>query len=119
VLEALNYARSISHDVVACYIDIAPRVTQRILGEWERYGMGIELKILESPYRSVTRPLLDFIEQERLKYPDSMTTVIIPEFVTARWWQNLLHNQTAIFIRTALAFKKRIVVTSVRYHLSK
>jgi amino acid transporter len=119
VIEALSYARSISKDIVACYIDITPRITERIIGEWERYGMGIELKILRSPYRSVTRPLLEFIENESLKHPEGMITVIIPEFVTARWWQNILHNQTAIIIRTALAYKKHVVVTSVRYHLTR
>jgi hypothetical protein len=119
VLEALNYARSIGSDITACYIDITPRITQRIVSEWQRYGMGVELKILRSPYRSVIRPLLDFIEEESQKNKEGMITVIIPEFVTARWWQNLLHNQTAIIIRAALSFKKRIVVTSVRYHLAK
>ena len=119
VLEALHYARSISKDIVACYIDITPRVTERIIADWMKYGMGTELKILPSPYRSVIRPLLDFIELETKERPKSMVTVIIPEFVTSRLWQNVLHNQTAIIIRTALAFKKRIVVTSVRYHLTR
>ncbi|MBK9293498.1 MAG: APC family permease [Oligoflexia bacterium] len=119
VIEALHYARSISGDITACYIDITPRITQRIAAEWERYGMGIPLKILASPYRSVIKPLLDFVEEECLRVPDGMITVIIPEFVTAKWWQNLLHNQTAIVIKAALAFKPRVVVTSVRYHLSK
>jgi len=119
VIEALNYARSISKDVTACYIDITPRITQRIVGEWERYGMGVELKILRSPYRSVIRPLLDFIEEESQRNPNGMITIIIPEFVTARWWQTVLHNQTAIIIRAALSFKRRIVVTSVRYHLNR
>ncbi len=119
VIEALYYARSISHDIVACYIDITPRITERIIAEWRKYGMEVPLKILPSPYRSVTRPLLDFIEAEIKRMPDGMITVIIPEFVTARWWQSLLHNQTAIIIKAALAFKPRVVVTSVRYHLSK
>ncbi len=119
VIGALNYARSISTDIVACYIDITPRITERIVGEWQRYGMGIELKILRSPYRSVTRPLLDFINEESCNFPEDMITVIIPEFVTARWWQNILHNQTAFVIRAALAFKRRVVVTSVRYHLNR
>lgn len=119
VIEALNYARSISNDVTACYIDITPRITERIIGEWEKYGMGIPLKILPSPYRSVTRPLLDFVDEESKRMPEAMITVIIPEFVIARWWQNILHNQTAFIIRTALAFKPRVVVTSVRYHLAR
>jgi hypothetical protein len=65
------------------------------------------------------RPLLDFIEKESQERPKGMITIIIPEFVTAKWWQSLLHNQTAIIIRTALAFKRRVVVTSVRYHLTR
>jgi amino acid transporter len=119
VIEALNYARSISKEIVACYIDISPRTTARIVGEWNRYGMGVELKILPSPYRSVIRPFLGFVEEMSISHPETNLTVIIPEFVTARWWQNLLHNQTAIIIRTALAFKRRVVVTTVRYHLTR
>lgn len=119
VIEALHYARSISGDITACYIDITPRVTQRIAAEWAKYGMGVQLKVLSSPYRSVIKPLLDFVDEESKRMPNGMITVIIPEFVTAKWWQNLLHNQTAIIIKTALAFKPRVVVTSVRYHLSK
>jgi amino acid transporter len=119
VIEALNYARSISKNIVSCYIDISPRTTSRIVGEWNRYGMGVDLKILPSPYRSVVRPFLNFVEEMSVQHPESMITVIIPEFVTAKWWQNLLHNQTAIIIKTALAFKRRVVVTTVRYHLTR
>ncbi|MDZ4676474.1 MAG: APC family permease [Oligoflexia bacterium] len=118
VLEALNYARSISKNITACYIDITPRITERIINEWGIYGMGVELKILPSPYRSVTRPLFDFIAEEMKRNPEGRITVIIPEFVTAKWWQNILHNQTAIIIKAALAFKRRVVVTTVRYHLT-
>jgi hypothetical protein len=119
VIEALHYGRSISSDITACYIDITPRITERIRGEWVKYGMGVPLKILSSPFRSVVKPLLDFVEDESRRMPEGMITVIIPEFITARWWQNFLHNQTAIIIKTALAFKPRVVVTSVRYHLKK
>lgn len=119
VLEALNYARSISKDITACYIDISPRTTAHIVTDWEKYGMGVKLKILSSPYRSIIKPLLDFVEEQLQENPSGLITVIIPEFVTARWWQTLLHNQTAFVIRAALAFKRRVVVTSVRYHLAR
>jgi amino acid transporter len=119
VLEALNYGRSISGDITACFVDISPRATEKIKTDWERYGMGVPLKTLHSPFRSVMRPLLDYIDEELQRDMTGMITVIIPEFVTARWWQSLLHNQTAIFIRTALTFRRRVVVTSVRYHLAR
>ncbi|MCC6278192.1 MAG: APC family permease [Oligoflexia bacterium] len=119
VIEALEYARTISKMVVAVYIDISPRTTQKLREDWAKFGMGIELKILKSPYRSVTQPLFDFVDEVSKRHPNHVITVIIPEFVTARWWQNLLHNQTAIIIKAGLTFKKRVVVTSVRYHLDK
>lgn len=119
VLEALNYGRSISKDITACYIGINDRQTNRIKEDWTRYGMGIKLKVLASPYRSVIRPLLDYIESERQLFPHAIITVIIPEFVTARWWHKVLHNQTAMVIKGALLFKRNVVVTNVRYHLHK
>lgn len=119
VVEALTYARSIGTEITACYIDISPRITQRIVSEWQRYGMGIELKILRSPNQSVVRPLLEFVDNELQKSPDTILTVILPEFVTAKWWHNIFHNQTAFFIRMGLAFKRGVVVTSVRYHLKR
>ena len=117
VTEAIRYALSISDDVRACYIDIEPRITARIREEWERWYPDVPFIVLRSPYRSVIAPLLEYIDDVEEICHDDMITVVIPEFVTRKRWQQLLHNQTAFFIRAALLFKRGKVVTSVRYHL--
>ena len=79
--------------------------------------MGVQLIILESPYRSVIEPLLDYIEEVRNEYPDGIITVVLPEFVPKKWWHHLLHNQTALLIKGIILFKKGVVSTSVPMHL--
>ncbi len=81
--------------------------------------MGAPLIVLDSPYRSVIEPLVDYIDEVRNIYKDGVITVVLPEFVPSRWWHNLLHNQTALFIKGVLLFKKGVVSTSVPFHLSK
>ncbi len=117
VLDALRYALSISQDVRACYVEIDPQSTERMKLEWEKWVHEIPFVVLRSPYRSVIRPLLDYIDDVEQTTHGDMVTVIIPEFVTAKWRHQLLHNQTALLIRAALMFKPGKVVTSVRYHL--
>lgn len=117
VIEALQYAQTIGHDVRAVYVEIDAETTGRIQEEWLKWGRGIPLIVLKSPYRSIMRPFLKYIDEVTELEHDDMVTIIIPEFVTAKWWQQLLHNQTAFLIRAALLFKPRKVVTSVRYHL--
>jgi amino acid transporter len=117
VLEALRYARSIAEDVRAVYVEIDSTQTERMTEEWRKWGQGVPLVVLKSPYRSIMAPFLKYVDEVEDLHQDDIVTVIIPEFVTARWWQNLLHNQTALLIRAALTFKRRKVVTSVRYHL--
>ena len=75
--------------------------------------------ILKSPYRSVVGPILRYIDEVEDLHHDDMMTIIVPEFVPAKWWQQFLHNQTAIFMRTALLFPQGKVITSVRYHLDQ
>ena len=117
VVDAIRYAASISDDVRACYIEIDPEATARIQQEWKNWGHEIPFVILKSPYRSVIRPLLEYIDDIDQVTHREMVTVVIPEFVTAKWWHQILHNQTAFVIRTALMFRPHTVVTSVRYHL--
>ena len=117
VLKALEYARSLSPEVLAAYVDVEPVVTAKIRQDWERWGEGVKLVVLESPYRSIMEPLLEFIEQLQASHPDSYLTVLLPEFVPKRWWQALLHNQRALLIKGALLFQPNIIVTSVPYHL--
>jgi hypothetical protein len=87
--------------------------------QWSEWGQGAELVILESPYRSLMEPLLEYIEQVQRNDPHGFVTVILPEFVPRRLWQHLLHNQHALLIKGALLFKPNVVVTSVPFHLGR
>jgi amino acid transporter len=117
VLDALRYAISISDDVRACYVALDSEATDRVKADWMKWAPGIPFVVLESPFRSVIRPVIDYVDDVEKSTHDDMVTVIIPEFVTAKWHHQLLHNQTALLIRAALLFKRGKVVTSVRYHL--
>lgn len=117
VLEALQYSISISSDVRACYVDLDPDATERIRALWEEWAPEVPFVVLKSPYRSIIEPILRYLDDVEQMSHDDLITVVIPEFITSKWWHQLLHNHTAIFIRAALAMKRRRVVTSVRYHL--
>jgi amino acid transporter len=117
VLEAMLYASVIGDEVRAVYVDVDPAVTETVRRDWERWGQGVPLVVLDSPYRSLMEPLLDYIERVDTERPDDFVTVVLPEFVPARWWQHLLHNQRALLIKAALLFKPNTVVTSVPFHL--
>ena len=116
-MEALRYALSISNDVRALYVELDRAVTSRLQTDWLQWGHEVPLVILKSPYRSVISLILKYIEEVREGGQGDMVTVLVPEFVTAKWWQSFLHNQMTFFMRAALLFKKGVVVTSVRYHL--
>ena len=118
VINALEYAKSItSGRVRAIYVDFDEEATHKLQEKWERWGSGVELVVLQSPYRSLTRPLLRYIERLRRKQDNDFVTVVLPEFVPARWWQQLLHNQSSLLLKGSLLFKKGVIVTSVPYHL--
>ncbi len=117
VIEALRYALSISSDVRACYVEIDAATTSRMQLEWKKWAHEVPFIVLKSPYRSVITPLIQYIDDVDQATHGDVVTVIIPEFVTKKWWHQVLHNQTAFLIRAALLFKRGKVVTSVRYHL--
>jgi amino acid transporter len=123
VLPALDYARSMSHDgqtdATAVYVEINPENTEQLKKEWDVWGKGIPLTVLPSPFRSITQPLLRFIHEEADTHKDSIVTVVLPEFVPRTWWQQLLHNQSALLIKGKLLFSPHIVVTSVPHHLRR
>lgn len=119
VIDAIKYAKSISNDVRVLSVDLDPAATERLKASWEKFNTGLKLVVLDSPYRSVIEPIIDYIRAVDQESEDDILTVVIPEFVPARWWQNLYHNQTAFWIRRALLFEKGKVVTSVRYHLNR
>ena len=117
VAEALEYAKTLSDDVRAVYVAIDPAATDQLRSQWDRYGNGLPLVLLGSPYRSLMEPLLEYIEQIAKDRPEDYVTIVLPEFVPARWWHHLFHNQRALLIKGALLFKPNTVVTSVPFHL--
>ena len=117
VVGALDYAKTLSHDVRAVYVNMDPAETERLKASWEQWGNGVPLIVLDSPYRSLMEPLLDYVERLNSANPGDYVTVVLPEFVPARWWHHLFHNQSALLIKGALLFKKNTVVTSVPFHL--
>lgn len=118
VIHALEYAKSISpNGVKAVYVDFDEEATRNLREKWEQWGSGVELVVLPSPYRELTRPLLRHIDRLRRKNGEGFVTVILPEFIPARWWQQLLHNQSSLLLKGSLLFKKGVIVTSVPYHL--
>jgi len=119
VIKALRYAKGLSPDVRAVYVETDPRLTDEIRAEWQTWGQGVPLVVLRSPYRSLLRPLLEYVQQADTDRPDSFVTVVLPEFVPARFWHHLLHNQHALLIKAALLFKPNTIVTSVPFHLDR
>jgi amino acid transporter len=119
VVKALRYARTMSADVRAVYVEIEPASTNAMRDQWAEWGQGVKLVVLESPYRSLMEPLLEYIEGVQDTDPGGYVTVVLPEFVPRRLWQHLLHNQHALLIKGALLFKPNVVVTSVPFHLGR
>ena len=125
MIDAVDFAQSISKDVTAIFIELEPDSGCEIQETWERWFPDIPIVILPSPYRSIVGPLLKYLDDLDLKHHDGQQAVVVlPEFVPARWWQGLLHNQTSWLIKTALLYKRRTlgfqrVIIDVPYHLKK
>ncbi len=119
-LEALNYARSLSPDVTAVHVSIDPAEAEKVRKKWEIWGDNTRLVILDSQYRLLLEPLVDYIEKiAALRQPGEIITVVVPQFVPERGWANLLHTQTALWLRFALLFKKGIVITEIPYQVER
>lgn len=118
VINALKYAQAIAPgNVTAVHISMDDEQTQKVREKWAKWGDSVPLVVLDSPYRSLVRPLMDYIEETDRRYNNDMITVVLPEFIARRWWHNLLHNQTSFLLKGALLFRKNTVVTSVPYRL--
>jgi len=117
VVSAVQYAKTLSTEARAVYVEVDPERTHRLEDKWGKWGMGLPLIVLTSPYRSLLTPLLQYLDHLQAGDPQHVVTIIIPEVIPARWWQHLLHNQTALLIKGALLFRKNVVVTDVPYHL--
>ena len=119
VVQAVEYAKTLSPDVRAVYVNVDPMITEHLRGDWDQWGQHVPLVVLDSPYRSLMEPFLEYIEQVDAERPDDFLTVVLPEFVPAKWWHHLFHNQRALLIKGALLFKPNVVVTSVPFHLRR
>jgi amino acid transporter len=117
-LRALAYARATRpHDLTALTVSVDPEDSRALQAEWERRGLPVPLTIIDSPYREITRPILDYVRRIRLASPRDVVTVFIPEYVVGRWWEQLLHNQSALRLKGRLLFQPGVMVTSVPYQL--
>jgi hypothetical protein len=117
VLAALNYARTLSNDVTAVYVETDPDATPKIIQKWDTWGDGVRLVVLASDYRSIVDPLINYLDKIDACQGDDVITVVMPQFLARRWWHTVLHNQTALLVRMALLFRRGMVVTDVPYRL--
>jgi len=117
-LRAVSYARAMRPDtLVALTVEVEPGETRALQEEWDRHGIPVDLVVLHSPYREITRPVLDYVSRIRRQSPRDVVTVLVPEYVVGRWWEQLLHNQSAFRLKTRLRFQPGVMVTSVPYQL--
>ncbi len=117
-LRALAFARATRPNVLeAIYVSIDTKATNRLLEEWDDRHLDIPLKVLHSPYREVVRPIVEYTQEIRRASPRGVVAVYIPEYVVGRWWEQLLHNQTALRLKGRLLFAPGVMVTSVPYQL--
>ena len=121
VVRAVQYARTLAPTAVvrAVYVATDPARTSRLEERWGKWGLGVPLIVLTSPYRSLLRPLLDYLDQIQSRGEDQMVTIVLPEFLPRHWWQHVLHNQTALLVKGALLFRKNTVVADVPYLLKR
>lgn len=116
----LRYARALSHDVTVVHVSVDADKTQRLQEKWGLWGNGMRLVTLESPYRLLMEPLLEYIERiADQRQPNETLTIVVPQFVARRWWHNVLHAQTAVLLRLALLYRPGIVITSVPYQMTE
>ena len=98
-------------------MNVDPEDSRRLQEEWDRRELPVPLTIIDSPYREITRPVLEYVRDIRSSSPRDVVTVYIPEYVVGRWWEQLLHNQSALRLKGRLLFQPGVMVTSVPYQL--
>jgi Amino acid permease len=118
-LRAIAYAQATRPDTLtALTVNVDEKDTRAIQAEWERRNVPVPLTVIESPYREITRPIIDYVKSARRNAPRDVVTVFIPEYVVGRWWEHLLHNQSALRIKGRLLFEPGVMVTSVPWQLA-
>jgi hypothetical protein len=117
-LRALAYARATRpHTLEALSVAVDSEEARALQDEWQRRGIEVPLRILNSPFREVTKPVIDYVRSVRRESERDVVTVFIPEYVVGRWWENLLHNQSALRLKARLLFVPGVMVTSVPWQL--
>ncbi|MEO3784572.1 APC family permease [Actinocorallia sp. B10E7] len=118
-LRAVAYARATRPSILeAVTVGVDPEEAAQLQDEWHALDLPVPLKVLDSPYREITRPVLDYVRNVRRKSPRDVVTVYIPEYVVGRWWEHLLHNQSALRLKGRLLFQPGVMVTSVPWQLA-
>jgi amino acid transporter len=118
ILHAISYAQSTTKDVRALHVTLDAAGTAQIKKDWDEFGVDMPLVILDSPYRSLVEPVIDYIDETIAEMPDGMITVIVPQAIPKYPWQAILHNNAAVPLKMALKSRKNVVITNVRYFLS-
>ncbi len=117
-MRALAYAKATRPNILeAVFVDVGGGKTNKLVDEWDAQGIDVPLKMLYSPYREVIRPIVQYAVEIREANPRGVVAVYIPEYVVGRWWEQILHNQTALRLKGRLLFTPGVMVTSVPYQL--
>jgi amino acid transporter len=118
-LRALAYARATRPDALeAITVSVDDGETRELVHKWEASDIAVPLKVIASPYREITRPVLDYVKRVSRESPRTVVTVFIPEYVVGHWWEQVLHNQSALRLKGRLLFEPNVMVTSVPWQLS-
>jgi amino acid transporter len=117
-LRALAFARATRPDALtALTVNVDDTDLRGLQADWERYDIPVPLTVLESPYREITRPVVDYVKAIRRKSPRELVVVFVPQYVVGHWWENLLHNQSALRLRARLQFQPGVMITTVPWQL--
>ncbi len=125
IVDAIDLAKSMTKEITAVYIELEPGNTSRVHEQWQRWFPDIPLVVLPSPYRSIVGPLLEFLDETDRQHNDGqLAAVILPEFIPAKWWHNLLHNHSSNLIKNALLYRRRTqgfqrIIIDIPYHLKR
>jgi hypothetical protein len=117
-LRALGYAKATRPDSIqAVTVEIDPDEVAALREQWDAHEIPVPLTVIASPYREITRPVVEFVKRMRTENPDDIVTVYVPEYVLGRWWEQILHNQSALRLKGRLLYQRGVVVASVPYQL--
>ena len=119
IVQAISYSKSISNDARALYINTDAGEAEYLKDNWEKYSQGIPLVILDSPYRNIVKPILQYLEEAKRERPGYIINIIIPEIVFKKTWHKLLHNKLAFVLRVLLSFQKDVIITHVSYYINE